>query len=467
LEIGPDTGFTYDIFNRKPFADRLTNIVRALDHPAVLLLDGEWGTGETTFVKMWLGELFKEGLAGIYFDAFANDYHDDAFMAIAGEIVGHAQKLKPQNEAVQCFKQTAIGVAKILGRASIRIAIRTASAGLLSGDEPFEAFKMPTETAKAVGDEAAKGVDELFTVLESHKADQEIFGQFKTALGKVANELSKSEGEGKSAEANVATAHHRALPLVFVIDELDRCRPSFALGLLEKIKHFYTVPGVVFVLVSSLGQLETAVRSAYGQSNALTYLEKFYHLRLLLPTRMIEPAPRGTSSYLMHLCAEFLPDDKQFVQRVVPIIEQINGVHPLSFRTLERIMTYLGIFLVSTPPAHLRLPHFVAGLSVMKVVAPELYAKARTGKLTFTEANSDLFRVGQWDDELDPQRVGRIREEFENWWRIALGEVTNQELADQYLRSLSQRYSPSPPSDLIPHFCDIIDGFSFPGPDRE
>src|SRR5437899_2382392 len=87
LEIGPEEGFTRerDIFERRPFGEKLTRIVQTLEDPLVLLLDGQWGTGKTTFIKMWRGELTKLKVPSIYFDAFANDYHEDAFLTIAGE----------------------------------------------------------------------------------------------------------------------------------------------------------------------------------------------------------------------------------------------------------------------------------------------------------------------------------------------------------------------------------------------
>src|SRR6185437_6425840 len=112
--------------------------------------------------------------------------------------------------------------------------------------------------------------------LDSHAADRETFKRFREALNGLAEELASlpddANGGGETQK-----------PLVFVIDELDRCRPPFALELLEKIKHFFSVPRVVFVLVSSLSQLEAAARFAYGDIDALTYLEKFFHLRLLFP----------------------------------------------------------------------------------------------------------------------------------------------------------------------------------------
>jgi len=84
IEIAADEGFSaHDIFERKDFGDRLTRIVRALEIPRVLLLDAPWGPGKTIFVKMWRGELAKAGIPSIYFDAFANDYQEDAFLAVA------------------------------------------------------------------------------------------------------------------------------------------------------------------------------------------------------------------------------------------------------------------------------------------------------------------------------------------------------------------------------------------------
>lgn len=73
------------------------------------------------------------------------------------------------------------------------------------------------------------------------------------------------------------------MPLIVVIDELDRCSPSFALILIETIKHFFAVENVVFVLSINRGQLENHVRKQYGVvSSPGVFLEKFIDLRLQL-----------------------------------------------------------------------------------------------------------------------------------------------------------------------------------------
>ena len=46
---------------------------------------------------------------------------------------------------------------------------------------------------------------------------------------------------------SAAVAEETGRPLVFIIDELDRCRPTFAIELLERVKHIFDVPDLVFV----------------------------------------------------------------------------------------------------------------------------------------------------------------------------------------------------------------------------
>ena len=69
-------------------------------------------------------------------------------------------------------------------------------------------------------------------------------------------------------------------PMVFIIDELDRCRPTYALSILERMKHIFAANGVCFVLVTHLTELTAMVQRAYGLINAPSYLEKFYHRRI-------------------------------------------------------------------------------------------------------------------------------------------------------------------------------------------
>ena len=451
MEIGPVEGFTpeKDIFGRKPFADQLTRIVRALEDPSVLLLDSPWGTGKTTFVKMWRGELAKSEVPSVYFDAFANDYQEDAFLAVAGQIIAEAESLAPrQTKILKTFKRRALETAKI-GRASLRVGVRAATAGFVEGED---LEKAAGEITKDVGDETTNIVDELLkSRLENHNLDRKIFENFKKTLAELAGALSFS-GNKKNEDLGTNSSEGKpSRPLVFIIDELDRCRPSFALEILEKIKHFFSVDRVVFVLVSSLSQLEKAVCFAYGDIDAHTYLEKFYHLRILFPIGRPDRPDLGAAKYLHHLqCNRYL----------IEIVEQFSRVHPLSLRTLERIAAYAKLVEAANPKNALFIPQIVSVLCIIRVVWPKTYEAVRSSSVTAAQLD-ELMHFRKWHDQNNPNERSRLSERVENMWLYALGVLNTEEEKRVLIQGFAQ-YSFDAPS-IIPHFCRLMDEFALPG----
>src|SRR5690606_3475713 len=82
--------------------------------------------------------------------------------------------------------------------------------------------------------------------------------------------------------------------IVIFVDELDRCRPDFAISMLESIKHVFNVEGVQFVLVTNAEQLRASIRHVYGlnEQNSRRYLDKFVGYSFALPHRH-SPTSRG------------------------------------------------------------------------------------------------------------------------------------------------------------------------------
>ena len=72
-------------------------------------------------------------------------------------------------------------------------------------------------------------------------------------------------------------------PIVVIIDELDRCRPDYAVKTLETLKHFFDIPGFVFVLAIDEGQLKSSVETLYGTKNFDGYKRKFINNSFVLP----------------------------------------------------------------------------------------------------------------------------------------------------------------------------------------
>jgi predicted KAP-like P-loop ATPase len=133
LEIAPGEGFITekDIFGRAGFGQQLTSIVSRVDAPLVILLDAPWGEGKTTFIKMWAGELKKQNIPSIYFDAFANDYQDNAFIALSSHIIDELDVAAPLSAKSKKFRTTAFKVAKVLGKAGLQAGVKIMSAGII------------------------------------------------------------------------------------------------------------------------------------------------------------------------------------------------------------------------------------------------------------------------------------------------------------------------------------------------
>jgi hypothetical protein len=420
--------------------------VQALEGPSVLLLDAPWGSGKSTFVKMWRGELTKAGIPSVYFDAFANDYQEDAFIAVASQIIAEAESVAPkQAKILAAFKTKALQTAKVLGRASVGLAVRAATAGLVEAEG---LGKAAAEIAKTFGDQAANAADEVLKArLQSHNADQAVFENFRRALVELAGALSVHP---KIENGGASTDEKHSLPLVFIIDELDRCRPSFALEILEKTKHFFSVPGVTFMLVCSRSQLEMTIRFAYGDIDARSYLEKFYHFRILFPTGTFDRPDMAAATYLRYVgCG----------QNVAQIVEEFSRIHPLSLRTLERIVAYAKIAEASVAKKAPLLPQILSVLCIVKVIRPELYEAIRESGANFGEI-LELMRFGLWRDPYVPGERSPLSVRVENWCRFAFGQLKDDVISSQFSNALFQ-YGFSL-SQLIPYHCGLIDGFSFP-----
>ena len=132
--------------------------------------------------------------------------------------------------------------------------------------------------------------------------------------------------------------------MIFVIDELDRCRPDYALEVLEVIKHLFSVPRVHFVLGVNLEALEGMVCARYGPDiDAHRYLGKFIHVRLELPDEVNDGGQKKTMlAYLDHLVREMgIPHHIH-----VPLKEQIEIVaraNHVSLRDIGSIVSSVSL----------------------------------------------------------------------------------------------------------------------------
>ncbi|AXV99225.1 hypothetical protein CJO80_27105 (plasmid) [Ralstonia solanacearum] len=243
---------------RAALARRLTGYVDRLRCGAVLAIDAPWGEGKTWFARHWVAQLRKDGHRVGLIDAFQQDYVEDPFLLLAAEI---RHLCKANQPMAKKMTERAVAVAKVVMPQVTKLAIN-AAVKLAGTSDAVEKFQ---EQIEAVGEKGADAAQAWIKKrIEQYDTERETVQAFRQELE--------------------AFAQADARPVIIVIDELDRCRPAFAVRLVERIKHFFDVPNLVFVLVMNRDQLEKAIKGVYGaETDAAAYLGKFLNLSLSLP----------------------------------------------------------------------------------------------------------------------------------------------------------------------------------------
>lgn len=362
VKIGVDEGFSSekDLFHRKQFGDRLYNLINNSSENLVLALDAQWGEGKSTFIKMWSGEnrcKQEPPLETIYFDAFENDYQKEPFLALASEIYELLED-KSENRK-QEFKEKAAQVFKTFSRGVIKTGIRIGTAGILDGGILDQAEK---DISTLVSEQVDSIISSKF---ESSKADKLALKNFKEFLSDVA----LNETPGKR--------------IVFVIDELDRCRPDFALDLLENIKHLFSVPGITFLLVMNRKQLEESVKCRYGNGiDSVTYLQKFINVWLSLPRSSGKFQQDDGAKYLMTSFELMSSGTRIHNGGAAQMLKSLVKHLKLSFRDIERILTYFAIIENSrNEPMNDYYQDMMAVVCFMKVLNPKMLDAIVSGRV--------------------------------------------------------------------------------------
>lgn len=255
-----NTAFEGDLWERKALGEHLTRYVDRLKVGAVLALDARWGEGKTWFARHWQKHLEQTEHQVIYLDAFANDYLDDPFLIISSEIASTLEN-NTDPDLLKSFKQKAAKAYQVLlpnlPQLIIGLGLNLIGAGFLSST-----VKKTYEGGKDLVDGIAESLSEqikenIEKKIEDYETEKQSLNSFKDSLRDLAKKLDK--------------------PLVFIIDELDRCRPDFSIRMIERIKHFFDIPNIIFVLVMDKTQLTKVICHNYGYDNEVSeeYLDKF------------------------------------------------------------------------------------------------------------------------------------------------------------------------------------------------
>lgn len=462
LTINDIEGFTpdKDIFKRHELGDGLTNLITSVTDPMVIAVDAEWGRGKTVFLKMWAGELRKRGIPVIYFDAFAHDHIDDAFLSLASEVIALAQEKKADKEPLSNFTAKTLNASKVLAGGAARLAAKAVVRGVTAGT--LSAADVEEEISDSVVQDASNFADkEIASLLQTAQKRKDTLEMFRKALSELpsllADEIQNPQKDEIDSEE--ITSKQQLKPLVFIIDEFDRCTPPFALSLLERIKHFFSVPNVQFVLGVHLDQLANSVKASYGSEiDAHAYLQKFIHI----PVPLMD-TPKYADDATARKYVQYLTQSFQFQMENNNLIKMIEEEfieqairHNMSLRTIERIYTTIAIALATLRQEQLAIAPLMVGLAIFKILYPELYRSAKLGNLKYEQVEEVLSFKDRHAESHNQRRDERITD----WWRYATDANVNDEIVRYYGQGM-RRYNFTSRFDLIPYLTNsVLDKFA-------
>jgi molybdopterin-guanine dinucleotide biosynthesis protein len=407
IEVQEDAPFKNDALKRQPVVEFLRDLIKQLEGPFVLALDSPWGTGKTTVVRMLRASLKKEDVSSVYFNAWKEDYVSDPLIPMVAAIdelqVEDTEAGKQFSERMAAVRSVASKVAKRGVVAAVKVAT-------------MNAVDLDEVTKDVLNSTAGDVVDD---VIESFKQEKASLERFRDALEKAVTAVGPAEG---------------SKPLVFFIDELDRCRPTFAIELLERVKHLFDVKHIVFVLSIDKKQLEAITKAVYGESiDAPEYLRRFIDLDFSLPTI-------HNKDYIGHLVRrygftdffsarkkyhELASDEESFIRGFT----LLSNVYQLPLRSIERCFTRVASVLVQTEENQYIDPIFLAYLVVLRAKRPNDFSGLLEGRLApadaMLEVKSYVERKG------DSDRVPLVLEAY------LLAGYPNEKRKEELLGALS------------------------------
>lgn len=257
------TAFKEDHFDRKLFSQKLERYLM-IEHGfvpdgLVVSLNAPFGAGKTTFLTMWADDMRFRRVNDpsvpivLMLNAWESDYGGDPLLAIiAGLTRGlEAHSLKDKPDAENRLREAAKDIAWF----GLSLANNVASKW--TGIDPLEA----ADLADAKKKERKPTRPDFLRLYEERIA----------ALQTLKTELTAIFGS--------------ETPKAFIfVDELDRCRPDYAIQYLETVKHVFDIHGLVFVLGIDYDQLACSACALFGAKlNTAEYFRKFFQRAISLP----------------------------------------------------------------------------------------------------------------------------------------------------------------------------------------
>lgn len=276
LPVKADPTAPIDLLGRKEIVKRIMDILEVIsekESSCTFALNGAWGTGKTFVLNMLMNQLWErpdDKYIVFHYNCWQYDYYEEPLIAIV------AAMLDSVDENSHLISEDA--------RTEVKAGIKLAKEALKRIGISLVKNKIGVDLT-----EALSTVQQYQEAIDIEKQAQEdsrsfdVFYSFKKAIEQAQEEI-----------RNLA----KDRTLVVVVDELDRCLPSYAIKVLERLHHlFVNVNRMAVILAVDKKQLDNMVMETFGQhTNTTDYLRKFIDFELQLHSGNIK-GKRFTNKY--------------------------------------------------------------------------------------------------------------------------------------------------------------------------
>jgi len=314
----------------------------------VLNLNSVWGSGKTYFLKRWSEDL-KEYYPVVYVDAWKKDYSDDPLMTVISSIIEQLrdQAGKSKDDPVFKVPRKLIGLLKAaapgIARGLVKRYVGIDPVAIMNADDNAEDIGLIQGEDGNPIDMSIAASAVVKHLIEEHDAKSEAIESLKISVSEWVEAVVGLKG--------------KELPAFIFIDELDRCRPSYAVEMLETIKHIFDIKGVVFVVATDTEQLQHAVKAIYGEGfDAKIYLGRFFNSRYSLKAPNLESflevhcdINKFSGEYLTEINVQIMPfnsDAKVTLNNISIVLDSFG----LSARSAIQITDRIVATLSNMPP---------------------------------------------------------------------------------------------------------------------
>lgn len=316
-----DEVLSNDKLNRRHYAEYLYYYLetKGRKNNTVINLNAEWGAGKSFFIKRFYNSI-KDIHPCVYIDAWKQDFSDDAFLTLFSSLSQQLQTYAGKLDARLIQSGHAIG-------RFTKGVIPEILSGLIKTYAGIE----------SVGDIAKEA---SLLMLKEHQEKLKSIQVLKKEL---------------ALWSRLAFEKEFSSPIFIFIDELDRCRPDYAISLLEIVKHIFDINNFVFIIATDTDQLQHSIKNVYGNDfSANDYLGRFFHRRFTLKAPEIYTLIReivndglapiyDEASHLVYPLTS-TPDD--FARNISSIYEAFNLNLRDAIRNTERLIDILKSKLV-------------------------------------------------------------------------------------------------------------------------